>query len=265
MIDWFDIYNEDCLESMENIIPEQSVDLVLTSPPYNMTGRKGGISDSGRYDVYEDWKTPEEYLDWTVSVFSGFDRILNRDGVVLYNFSYSIENPSLPYSLVSRIESKTPFRIVDTIIWKKGSGLPFPANPRRLSRIWEYVFVFVRDTDIQTFRTARKPVSENQRGQKYYETVYNFVTARNNDGATHTLNQATYSTELCLKLFDIYLKDGCTVYDPFCGTGTTGAGCAVTGKKNIKFIGSEISEQQCEYARERIIDLGQEIQKNNFW
>lgn len=265
MIEWFEIWNEDCLESMENRIPEGGVDLVMTSPPYNMTGRKGGISDSGRYDVYEDWKTPDEYLKWSCSVFSGFERILKKDGVVLYNFSYSIENPSLPYRLVSVLESKTPFRLVDTIIWKKGTGLPFPANQRRLSRNWEYVFVFVRDTDINTFRTARKPVSENSRGQKYYETAYNMVTARNNDGATHNLNQATYSTELCLKLFDIYLNDGCVVYDPFCGTGTTGVACAVSQKQDIKFIGSEISENQCEYARNRILDLGQVSEKNNFW
>ena len=55
------IYNEDCLITLDKI-DEKSIDVVLTSPPYNMTKRKGGYADTGRYDVYQDWKTEEEYI-----------------------------------------------------------------------------------------------------------------------------------------------------------------------------------------------------------
>ena len=55
------IYNEDCFETIKNRLNKKSIDIVLTSPPYNMTKRKGGVSDSGRYDVYNDWKSEEEY------------------------------------------------------------------------------------------------------------------------------------------------------------------------------------------------------------
>jgi DNA modification methylase len=49
------IYNTDCLEFMKTYDGKR-VDLVLTSPPYNMTNRPGGDADSGRYDEYDDWK-----------------------------------------------------------------------------------------------------------------------------------------------------------------------------------------------------------------
>ena len=111
------IFNEDCIVTMERMINEGfKVDSILTSPPYNMTSRKGGHSDTGRYDVYKDWKTEEEYIDWMVTIFNNFDKILNTNRAVLFNFSYSIENPSLPYKLVVELEKRTPFKVIDTMI-----------------------------------------------------------------------------------------------------------------------------------------------------
>lgn len=249
MVELNKIYNEDCFVTMSKM-RDNFVDIVMTSPPYNMTSRKGGIADSGRYDIYEDWKSEQEYVDFTLNLFNDFDRVVKKNGVVLYNFSYSIENPALPYRLVSEITSNTNWSLVDTIIWKKSAGLPFPANERRLSRNWEFVWVFSRKDEIDTFNCNKgvKKVSEKT-GQKYYNVFYNFVEAKNNDGKTHGLNQATYSTELCQKLFEIYADDGYIVYDPFMGTGTT-ANAALLSR--MYFIGSELSKNQCEYAVNRI-------------
>ena len=145
--------------------------------------------------------------------------------------------------------NRTNFAVIDTIIWKKKSGLPFPANGHRLCRNWEFVFVFARKWEMDTYENNRRVSSKSEKtGQIYYEAVYNFVDAANNDGKC-SLNQATYSSELCEKLFGIYCKPGWTVYDPFIGTGTT----AVAAKKcGLHYIGSEISPAQCEYAKERI-------------
>ena len=235
---------------MERMIAnEEKVDLILTSPPYNMTKRKGGYADTGRYDEYNDWLPEKEYIDWTVGIFRQFDKVLKENRVVLYNFSYSIENPSLPYKLVANIVEKTPFTLIDTIIWKKKAGLPFPANGKRLCRNWEYVFVFARKGEEDTYENNRRVKSVSEKtGQKYYEAIYNFVDAANNDGKCE-LNQATFSSELCAKLFDIYCREGWVVYDPFMGTGTT---AAAASKMGINFIGSEISEAQCEYAMNRV-------------
>lgn len=67
----------------------------------------------------------------------------------------------------------------------------------------------------------------------------------------NSLNKATFSSELVLKLLDIYYTGG-VVYDPFLGTGTTGLACEMLG---IKWLGSEISTAQCNYARNRIEEV----------
>ena len=88
------IYNEDCFKTIDRMVSDNiKVDTILTSPPYNMTKRKGGYADTGRYDVYEDWKTEEDYLNWTINLFNKFETILNKQRAIIYNFSYSIENP----------------------------------------------------------------------------------------------------------------------------------------------------------------------------
>ena len=245
------IFRGDCIEFMDESIPYKSIDLILTSPPYNMTKRPGGDADSGRYDEYDDWKEPEEYLKWTSDIFNSFDCCLKENGVVLYNFSYSIENPSFPYQLVSHLIENTNFCIADTIIWKKKSSIPYPASPNRLQRICEFVFVFVRKDEIRTFNTNKQVTKVSTTGQKYYQPMINFIDAANNDEATKDINQATFSTDLVKKLLKIYAKpdEHFIVYDPFIGTGTTGKGCMEYG---CSYIGTEISKSQCDYANERL-------------
>lgn len=243
------IHNGDCLEFMKNYSGD--INLVLTSPPYNMTKRPGGDADSGRYDEYEDWKEADEYLDWSVDLFNHFDDFIVKDGVVLYNFSYSIENPTFPYQLVAEITSRTNFVLADTIIWKKKSSIPYPASPNRLQRIFEFVFVFVRDSEMNTFTTNKQVSKVGKNGQKYYTPVMNFIEAKNNDGATKDINQATFSTDLVTQLLATYAKPekSFMVFDPFMGTGTTAKGCVEYG---CSYIGTEISKAQCEYAENRL-------------
>jgi len=241
-------YNEDCLETIKKMEPN-SVHCVLTSPPYNMTKRKGGYADKqNRYDEYQDWKTEEEYNQWTVNIFQELDKVLIEDGVILYNFSYSIENPSLPYTMVASIISQTNFTVADTIVWKKPNSIPHPASYNRLNRIVEFVFVIVRKKEIKSFNCNKKIVKTSPKGQNYYEIVDNFIVAKNNDESTE-VNKATYSTELCVKLLNIYTKEYDIIYDPFMGTGTTGVACKLIGRN---FIGSEISETQVEHSYKRI-------------
>lgn len=248
-------YNEDCFVTIERMKEEYiHPNVVLTSPPYNMTKRKGGVSDTGRYDVYMDFKPTGEYIKNTVKLFNGLDDIVQPDGTILFNFSYSIENPSLPYQLVNAIVEETEWEVVDTIIWQKNNGIPFPANPRRLSRIWEFVFVFARKSEIGTYFINKKvtKIAEKTK-QKYYEIYYNWIKAKNNDGSTPKLNQATYSTDLCKQLLSLYSDKDFLVYDPYMGTGTTANACKELG---MNYIGSEISKAQVDYSIERLSKNG---------
>lgn len=241
-------YNEDCFVTMSKM-DRNCVDLILTSPPYNMTKRKGGYADKEkRYDEYQDWKSEEEYNLWAVKLFKEFDNILKQNGTILYNFSYSIENPGLPYTMVSSIIENTNFTIADTIIWKKSNSIPHPASYNRLNRIIEFIFIFARKKELKTFNCYKNIVKISPKGQHYYEIIDNFITAKNNDEST-SLNKATYSVELCEKLLKIYSKEQDLIYDPFMGTGTTGLSCKLN---NRNFIGSEISFNQVSHSYERI-------------
>lgn len=248
MVELNKFHNEDCLVTLDRV-DDSFIDCVLTSPPYNMTKRKGGYADKQhRYDKYQDWKTEDEYNQWTCDLFNKIDKKLKENGVILYNFSYSIENPSLPYTMIASIINNTPFTVADTIFWKKSNSIPHPASYNRLNRIIEFIFVIVRKKEIKSFNCYKQVVKISPKGQKYYEIVDNFITAKNNDESTN-LNKATYSTELCEKLMKIYTKEGDIIYDPFMGTGTTGVACKLI---NRNFIGSEISEDQVLYSQERI-------------
>lgn len=249
-------YNEDCKVTIERMKQEcVHPNVVLTSPPYNMAKRKGGVSDTGRYDVYQDFKPTEEYIENTVKLFGKLNEVIASNGTILYNFSYSVENPSLPYQLVNAIVADTEWEVVDTIIWQKSNGIPFPANPRRLSRIWEFVFVFARKSEINTYFVNKKvtKVSEKTK-QKYYQIYYNWIKSKNNDNSTPQLNQATYSTDLCKQLLSLYGDKDLLVYDPFMGTGTTANACKELG---MNYIGSEISKAQVDYSIERLKNNGQ--------
>jgi len=254
MIELNKIYQEDCFETMKKMEEGNiKIDAVLTSPPYN-TGRLTQTQRSidnheNRYDIHLDNKTDDEYLEWSVKLFNAYERVLKENGVVLYNVSYSAENnPNVMWLLISEIINKTNFMVADCIVWKKGSALPNNVSPNKLTRITEFVFVFCRKREYKTFKTNKKVKSHSKTGQAYYENVFNFIEARNNDGSCK-LNKATFSSDFCDRLIDIYLKDGNLVYDSFMGTGTTAIACK---RRNINFIGSELSENQVKYSEERL-------------
>jgi site-specific DNA-methyltransferase (adenine-specific)/modification methylase len=242
------IYNENCFKTMKNM-DKQSIDIILTSPPYN-TSRIGRTDKyATRYIGFQDNKTDEEYIQWTIDLFNNFDKILINNGCILYNISYSSEKPDLLWRVIGGIIEKTNFSTADCITWKKKNALPNNTSPNKLTRIIEYVFVFARKSELLTFNCNKQVTKiRDDNGQKYYENIFNYIEAPNNDGKCD-INKSTYSSELCEKLLHIYSKDGQVIYDPFMGTGTTAIGCL---KTNNKFIGSEISKEQVEYSLKRI-------------
>lgn len=251
--------NENCLDTMKNMAKvNYKVDVILTSPPYatsrsNVRTQKAIDTYNSRYDICLDNMTEDEYVNWTVDLFNDFDKILNENGVILYNVSYGSENPNAMWRFPGAIIEKTPFMIADSIIWKKSSALPNNVAHNKLTRITEYVFVICRKSEFKTFRCNKKVKSVREdTGQKYYENVFNFIEAPNNDGPCK-LNKATYSSDLCLKLLNLYADDKCIVFDPFMGTGTTAIACERFCKDNtVVCIGCELSEKQVEYSKERL-------------
>ncbi len=244
------IFNENCLVTMERM-ENGIIDAVITSPPYN-TSRKGSSLDGAcanvRYDEFDDCKTDEEYISWTIDIFKGYDKVLKENGVVLYNLSYSSENTHLMWLVVAEIMKQTNFLVADNIIWKKPTTSPNSCSPNKLTRLCEYVFVFCRKNEFDTFKCNKKTSSLRKTGQVAYKNYFNFIEAKNNDGS-NDIHKATYSTELVRKLLLLYVKEGSLVYDSFIGTGTTAVACVI---ENINYIGSEISSRYVDMSIKRI-------------
>ena len=264
-----DIRNESCLDTMQKL-PPKSIDVVLTSPFYNTNKKAGkartlentsvadGQYDYVRYDTHVDNMTDKEYCDFTVELFKGFDRVLASNGSVLYNICYGAENTAGMFQAVTAVVAQTDFTIADVIVWKKSNALPNSCSPNRLTRIWEFVFVFCRKSELKTFRCNKRVTSLRKTGQKAYGNVSNFIEAKNND-ETCPFNKATFSTDLCKKLLALYaVGDTVTVYDPFMGSGTTAVACQELG---YDCYGSEISENQVKWATERLARNGKSRSK----
>ena len=235
----------------------RKVDVVLTSPPYNTSrpsSERSMENYEGRYKVYDDLKTSTEYCDWCVDIFNHIDKILKPNGVVLWNVSYgtdatvNTEGIGLMWNSISDIIRNTNFTVADKIVWKKKSALPNNVSPNKLTRICEEVFVFCRKSEYKTFYANKEVSKVGKNGQTFYKVLYNFIEAANNDGATK-INKATYSSELCLKLLEMYAPKHGLVYDPFMGTGTTAIACEIL---NLNCIGTEIDNEQVEYSNNRL-------------
>lgn len=254
MIELNKIYNEDCINTMVNT-PPHFVDIILTSPPYNTARSNCDFYNdtnksrySKRYEDFNDMKTDEEYIEWTVNIFNNFDKVLKENKCIIWNISYGGEKPWLMWNVMSSIQTKTNFRIADCIVWKKKSALPNNVSPNKLTRICEFVFVMARESELDTFYCNKGISSESKKGQTIYNNVFNFIEAPNND-ENCPIHKATYSSLLCRKLLQLYSKEGDVVYDPFMGTGTT-AIAAIRDKRN--YIGSELSDRYCAWAENRI-------------
>lgn len=244
--DYNTLYNGDCNNIMEFLIKQGiKIDNVLTSPPYNII-RPNSI-DRG-YDFYKDGMSNEEYIQWTLKIFNNYDKLLNKNGCIIYNMSYGAENTECMSLTVAEIIKNTNFTLADIIVWKKQTATPNNVSKNRLTRIVEFIYIFCRKNELMTFETNKKVINERKTGQVIFENRTNIINAKNND-YSQDLNKATFSTEFVNQLLDLYVKKDNVVLDNFSGTGTTLNSCL---KKKIKSIGIELSKEQCEHTKKRL-------------
>lgn len=242
----FKLINDDCINAFESI-EANSVDVILTSPPYNISATKGKAY-ALKYRGYIDCMPNDDYIKWLINIFLKFDNILSKNGVILLNMSYGTNNNETMWLFLAELIKGTPFTIADHIVWKKKNAFPNNCSPNKLTRITENVFVICRKKEFRTFNMNKNVVSIRKNGQKMYQNIFNFVEAENNDKNVERGGHcATFSTELCIKLLNIY--NGQRVMDCFMGIGTTGVACKLL---NRDFIGIEIEKKYFEIAQKRI-------------
>ena len=248
-----EIYCGDTVETMK-LINDKSIRLILTSPPYLASIRKDNHKYPGAKDIIKDNQPVKEYLSWLVEVFKEYERILTDDGVIVFNYSYTTFNPSLPYILINEVFENTGLEIYDTASWKKKSCVPISGHPNRLTRIVEMVYIFAKTPD---FNANKKVVTISKTVQRYYKTYFNFIEAKNNDGKVEG-HEATFSSEFAKFFIDLYSEPNDIVLDNFSGTGTTPYASSKMGRQ---FIGIDLVEDYCDYARDRMKKLYEERNK----
>jgi len=250
-----ELHEGDCIEVIEELHKKGvKVNGVITSPPYN-TARNGSnfSNHEARYISHNDNMPQQEYIDWQVDLFNKMESILEKDGCILYNISYGAENTDTLWLLIADIIRNTNLVTADHLIWKKKTALPNNSNHNRVTRITENVFVFCRKSELGTFKMNKKVSSVSHTGQKFYENIYNFVEAGNNDLGEHTKkHKATYSMDLVEQLIKLYYEEESVILDPYMGTGTTGLACK---KLNRSFIGIELENEYFKISEDRLSDM----------
>ena len=249
------LYRGDCLTVMERLPPD-SVDVVVTSPPYNL-----GLS----YRSYADRRAEEDYLDWMVSVAAGIRRLMRADASFFLNITGSSSMPWLPFELIVRLRSL--FRLQNHITWVKSISIGDqsvghfkPITSRRyLHRNHEHVFHLTRDGAVPLQRLAvgvpfkdksniaRRGHAQDLRcrGDSWF-IPYDTVRTR----AQKFDHPGTFPVMLPRMCMRLHGKPMPVVLDPFMGTGTTLLAAEQEGGRGV---GIELDASYVAVARTRLL------------
>jgi modification methylase len=220
----------DALEILKQI-PDNSIDLGITSPPYNKKEKHGGwLVDKVRYNGYKDIMSEEEYQSWQVEVLNQLYRVSKEGGSFFYNHKVRYENGKMIHPLQWLL--KTKWNIWQEIIWNRRIA----GNIRgwRFWQVEERIYWLVKG----------KPKELKSKHAKL-TSVWDI---RPEHG--HKEHPAVFLIELPTRIISSILdeNDG-IVIDPFCGTGTTFVATKLLGKK---YIGVDISKEYVDYAKKRL-------------
>ncbi|GBQ88407.1 DNA methyltransferase [Acetobacter nitrogenifigens DSM 23921 = NBRC 105050] len=244
----------DCLQALQRMKAGE-IDVVVTSPPYNI-----GLG----YAKYRDRRREDEYLDWMIEVATEIRRVLRPDGSFFLNIAGTSAEPWLPFELAVRLRSL--FALQNHISWVKSIAIPGdsvghfkPVNSARyVNRNHEHLFHLTLKGDVLLDRLAagvpfkdksniaRRGHAQDRRcrGDTWfvpYETVQDRLQKFNHPGTF-----PVQLPELCIRLHG---KPNARVLDPFMGTGTTLLAAARLGARGI---GLEIDPSYVAVARQRL-------------
>ena len=146
MIEINKIYNENCLDTMGRM-PNNFVDLVITSPPYNIknTGR-GNDKIKLKYDIYNDNLPIDEYFDFINSIITELLRVTK------YHIFFNIAELTGNKGILKNIFDNFSNNIKDIFIWAKTNPMPF-LNEGQIQSAFEYIICFSKDKPEQKIFT----------------------------------------------------------------------------------------------------------------
>lgn len=257
-----DIYEGDCIEIMKEEFEDESIDVVVTSPPYNL---------NIKYAKYKDKKPQEKYLFWLSDVFAEIKRVLKPDGSFFLNVGYSNKQPWISEEVA--FVAKPLFALQNKIIWAKsltmekdgreiGFGHFKPINsPRFINCLYENLYHFTKtgnikldrlsigvkyvdSSNVERWKSADKARCRGNIWCIPYDTILSKI-----DKGDHPAVFPPRLAEWAIRLHGI--EYGMKVLDPFMGTGSTLKACVDLG---VMSSGIDIDPQYIEYAKKRIFE-----------
>tara|TARA_R100000789_G_C2999499_1_gene148387 strand:- start:72 stop:797 length:726 start_codon:yes stop_codon:yes gene_type:complete len=226
------IYNKDCLETMAKMT-DDFVDYSLTSPPYNLKESSKKVSGF-KYIEYKDDLTSEQYFENQKQVIEELLRVTKYH--VFYNIQMLTGNKFALHRLIGYFYKY----IKEVIIWDKGFGQP-AISEKVFNSSFEYIIIFSsKDPNKRYFKDA-----SFDRGTQ--SNIFRIKNKHSNPFSDK--HKAIFPLDIPRYFMKAFGKDNDIWYDPYMGTGTTAV--AATEEKK-QFIGSEIFEEYCELANNRL-------------
>jgi DNA polymerase elongation subunit (family B)/DNA modification methylase len=230
-------FNEDCISVMKTL-PNDSVNLVFTSPPYN-TGNKG--KNKNMYTEYTDDVSDEQYYNLLNDCLRESLRVCK--GPIFINLNYMNNNKKVLYKWVAdNVEY-----LRENIIWEKDKVQPPIGNI--LGKRYEYIFMFTKDPKFQ-INDFRKNKAENYTAE-FGNWISNLlkVSLKTDQTKFAKTHRAGFPLALPKIFIDIYTKEGDTILEPFLGLGTTALAAESMGRN---WIGCELVKKYCDITKERL-------------
>lgn len=260
------IYQGDSLDLLKQM-PDNSVDLVITSPPYSTL--KVYIDDPGIL--------ADDYVDWFIPYCKEIERVIKPTGSFILNINDKVQDGFRhPYvfDLISRLHKETKLKMFERLFWNKMKGLP---NRSRFGDRVEYIFWFAKEKGFQFYidemRTeyAAKSIErmktplkkrfardkDNQDANEYKNWAPNpkgalpttLVSISSESKRIADNHVAVYPLELVKYFIKGATKEGDLVLDTFSGTGTT---CLAAKQLKRNYIGFEMQADYISLAEKRI-------------
>jgi len=243
------LYQGDAVEVLKRL-PDGFVDLIITSPPYNV-GKMYG-------ETVNDTKSYEEYLEFARGWLEGAYRVLKYGGRIAVNVPSCIQQSTKSkYAYMAfdyvRIMREVGFIDMDWIVWVKTvNGLPVekdtawgswcsPSHPY-MRDACEYVIVMAKGNRKRLDRKGRNDITSEE-FRLFTTNVWMIPPARDRE------HPAVFPKELPFRLMKLYTWRGDVVLDPFVGSGTT---LVVGLELERKVVGIELEEKFCEMAVRRL-------------
>lgn len=232
----------DTIDTMKRI-PDATIDLIFTSPPYNLRNSSGNGMRDGRggkwstarllngYHATSDDMAHDEYVEWQRSCLKEMLRTLRPTGAIFYNHKWRVQNGLLQ----DRHDILSGFPVRQIIIWRRKGGINF--NPGYFLPTYEVIYLIAG----KDFKLAPKANS--------YGDVWEFSQEMRNP------HPAPFPLDLAKRVISSTTAQ--IVLDPFVGSGTT----ALAAKELERdFIGIDNSPKYCKMAELRV--AGEEWKPN---